>query len=262
MFTRYTRRYLGEAPLFAAIVRPVECELIARAGIVEPCLDLGCGDGMFASIVSGKPFAVGIDPRKASVRMAARRKAHQALVVGAGNHLPLRSGSFAIVLCNSVIEHIPPIDETLGECHRVLRRSGRLLITTPSHRFAEYLMMPRLLRRLSLPGPAASYERWFNGHSAHFHTDSIERWTDRLHHAGFEITQSMYYLTPAAHGVFDLFHYLSVPRWAFHAVSGRWALASGSPLQRLWERVIAGLHAGALETKEGPYLFIDARRMG
>ena len=63
---RYARRYLREQPLFAAIVRPVECELIARAGIIEPCLDLGCGQGVFAGIACEQPLTVGIDPDEPS----------------------------------------------------------------------------------------------------------------------------------------------------------------------------------------------------
>ena len=256
--SRYARRYLREQPLFAAIVRPVECELITRAGIVEPCLDLGCGEGVFAGIACKQPLTIGIDPSAVSVRKAAQRKIHRGVIVGRGDSLPFADRSFATVLCNSVIEHIPPIEETIGEAYRVLRPGGRFLITTPSHLFADYLLIPRVLKSLGMRDAGAAYGRWFNRHSAHFHTNNIEWWRDRLTRTGFEITKAHYYLTRSAHEVFDLAHYASVPRWGLSAITGRWVLLDSSPLQGFWARILARLHTNALHTPEGPYLFVEA----
>lgn len=259
--SRHTKSYLRQAPLFAAIVRPVECQLITDSGpLEEPCLDLGCGDGLFASIAFQDPLSLGVDPDARAVRKAARRGAHRLNLIASGYPLPVRTASIATVLCNSVIEHIPRLEDTIAECARVLKPSGRLLITTPSHRFAEYLLIPDLLRQVGQHRPASAYERWFNRHSQHFHTDDIATWRERLQRAGFEVAASRYYLTRAAHRAFDIAHYLSVPRWAMYALTGRWVLAQDSPLQRFWARHIARFHANALAVNEGPYLFIDARK--
>ena len=182
------------------------------------------------------------------------------MIVGRGDFLPFRDETFATVLCNSVIEHIPSIEETIAEAHRVLRPGGRLLITTPSHRFAEYLLVPRLLKSVGLRAASSAYERWFNRHSAHFHTNNLEWWQDKLGRTGFEITTAHYYLTRTAHELFDVAHYASVPRWALNAMTGRWVLVDSSPLQSFWARILSKLHSGALHTPEGPYLFIDAMK--
>lgn len=42
--------------------------------------------------------------------------------------------SFDLIVCLDVLEHVPDYRRALGECHRVLRPGGRLLLTVPFHR--------------------------------------------------------------------------------------------------------------------------------
>ncbi|HYP09091.1 MAG TPA: class I SAM-dependent methyltransferase [Bryobacteraceae bacterium] len=257
----YTRAYLRHAPLFAAIVRPVEAHLMNASGrIVEPCLDLGCGDGLFASIAFTSPVSVGIDADLPSLRRAGPRHTYNLRVAGRGEALPFKEGAFATIMSNSVLEHIPDLDATLAECRRVLKPRGRLLITTPGDAFGRLLLMHSLLRRAGFNRAAVAYSTWFNRHSRHFHTDSAVTWTKRLNRAGFEVAAAHSYLTPDAHRAFDVAHYLSVPGWLLHRLTGRWRVTRESWLQRVWQSQLHRLHARALNVTEGPYLFLDARK--
>lgn len=256
----FVATYLRQGPLFAPIVRGVECAIAQEASpFEEPVLDLGCGEAVFASIAFQRPLTVGFDPSIASLREATQRHAHQGLCAASATEMPFADGHFRSIVCNSVIEHIPDMDGTLRECHRVLAPNGRLWITTPSHTFGEMLLGSTLLRQLGLSNASTAYTAWFNRHSFHFHTDSLDAWQDRLTRHGFRITRSEYYLTARAHGVFDLLHYLSLPRLVRRKLTGKW-VGDWNPLQQFWERQIDHLLKDARPVPIGPYLYIDATR--
>lgn len=74
----YLREHLRQVPAFRALVRSVECRLFEQAseqigGFAEPVLDIGCGDGLFASLAFTKPLFAGIDPNEASLKEARAR---------------------------------------------------------------------------------------------------------------------------------------------------------------------------------------------
>ena len=248
----FVAAYLREAPLFAAIVRGVECALLRDAGpLGRPLLDLGAGDGLFAALAFAEPADCGVDLDPRVLLEARGRHAHRHLLAGDATRLPFAAGAFATVVANSVLEHIPDVDGALGECRRVLAPRGRLLITAPSHAFGRMLLGSRV---------AAGYARWFNGHSRHFHTLSLEEWGTRLALRGFRLNRGFYYLSPRAHRVFDAVHYLSAWRWLCRRLTGCWTLSADAWLNAFWERRLAPLTERAWPAPEGPYLYLDANR--
>ena len=50
-------------------------------------------------------------------------------VVAPAHALPIEDGSFGLVLCTQVLEHVPEPSAVLGECFRVLEPGGRLALT-------------------------------------------------------------------------------------------------------------------------------------
>ncbi len=257
----FLSEYLRRGPIFAALLRAVECRLVRQcAPLPEPLVDLGCGDGLFASLAFDQAVFAGLDPDRAALGRAAREGAHGALVCGSATALPFRDSCLATVLANSVLEHIPDIDAAVKECFRVLRPGGRFVVTAPSHKFAEMLGGTSLLRRLGLRFLATAYGRWFNWHSLHFHTDSEQDWRLRLERRGFEVERSRYYLTPAALGAFDLAHYLSVPRLVSRKLTGRWVACPPLSLNRLWRRWLEKHYRRREAEGEGPYVFVLATK--
>jgi len=257
----YLRQYLQEGPIFAALVRGVECRLLERElPLPEPVLDLGCGDGLFTSIArAGKTF-VGLDLKKNELRRAGLRNSYRNLVVASATAMPLRDGSFQTVLANSALEHIPAVEEALAECFRVLRKGGMLLVTAPSHKFAGMLWGSGVLRRFGLGRLSRSYGDWFNRRARHAHTDDISTWRNRLADIGFEIDDDRYYLSEKALHAFDIAHYLSVVRLFWYRCTGDWVPFPNLLTNRLWEHWLRPFYDNYDSDGEGPLVFLKAKK--
>jgi len=260
----FLREHLREVPPFRALLRSVECEILVREGgafLREPTLDLGSGDGHFASMAFERPPFAGMDPEFSSLLESRHRKSHRYLIAASGSSMPWPDESFATVVANSVLEHIPEVDATLEEISRVLTVGGNLILTVPSDRFAEMLLGSTMLRKANQKKMANRYGRWFNRHSRHFHTDSPEVWGRRLSEHGFEIKICEYYFTPMAHRIFDLAHYLSLPYLATRKLTGKWVLYPNSWRRRVWYYFLKRYFDSSFHA-QGAYLFIVARKLG
>jgi ubiquinone/menaquinone biosynthesis C-methylase UbiE len=56
------------------------------------------------------------------------------IAVGAGEHLPYPDGSFDLITCLDVLEHVASTDDVLMEMRRVLKPGGTVLTTIPNRR--------------------------------------------------------------------------------------------------------------------------------
>ena len=251
--------HLREVPPFRALLRSVECKLLERMEPLEqPVLDLGCGDGHFASMAFSGPVFAGVDSHLGHAREARRTVAYRHLLRSDATALPFRSASMRTVVANSVLEHIAQVDRALSEVSRVLQPGGRLVLTVPSHRFADLLFGSTLLRQLGHARLSAAYGRWFNRISFHYHCYSHEAWLEKLAAAGFIVDEWQYYLTPQAHRAFELGHWLGVPLLVSHKLIGRW-VPLPSPINGLYRRWLQP-HCNSTPVAEGPYLFFVARK--
>jgi SAM-dependent methyltransferase len=87
-------------------------------------LDAGCGDGMWAALLTA-PEVVCVDQSDAAVE-AARARGLEALRANI-EALPFEDGSFDVVMCNWVLYHLDNLDQGLNEIVRVLRPGGRFV---------------------------------------------------------------------------------------------------------------------------------------
>lgn len=95
-------------------------------------LDVGCGSGELLARMRTKGWkATGIDVDAAAVAEACRKRGVDAHV-GVPADLVARGRSFDIVTADHVIEHVINPIEFLGECRRLLRPGGRLILKTPN----------------------------------------------------------------------------------------------------------------------------------
>lgn len=257
------QRHLATLPVHRAMIRVVECLLVGNEALPRPLLDVGCGDGHFAAACLQTNVDAGIDPAATSAHEARRTGAYRQVLVGNAAHLPFPDGSFAGVVSNCVLEHIPPLDESLAEMARVLRPGGKLVITVPSERFAHSLFWPQALRRVGAPGRADAYGRWFNHISRHYHTYSRDEWIYRLASAGLRVERWTSYLQPGAMGFFDLSHYYGAPTLLSKRLAGRWILWPGKSRYLPWERWLERrlVHfAHQIGVPDGAYYFFAATR--
>jgi SAM-dependent methyltransferase len=223
-----------------ALPRAVEGKVMGAITLVEPVLDVGCGEGHFASITYREPIAVGIDVHQHELVEAQRRgpSVYRAVARADATALPFAAGAFRTVVSNSVVEHIADQEALLAEVARVLQVGGTLALTVPSEHFSEMLLGATLLRRLRLPGLSARYGRFFNRISHHHHVHDITEWRRRLGAVGLEVIDHHYYFSARAHRLFDAAHYLSVPNLISRGLTGRWVLHrfQARPFERLMRR--------------------------
>jgi SAM-dependent methyltransferase len=99
-----------------------------------PVLDIGCGAGPgLRYITSRGAMAFGADASLYALRQAAVLVgAHGLVQSDAMAAFPFADATFGLVLGNEIIEHLPDGVVFLGECLRVLRPGGMLLLTTPN----------------------------------------------------------------------------------------------------------------------------------
>ncbi len=264
-------RHLRDLPAFRALLRSVEARFYRELlPLAEPVLDVGCGDGHFASVAlrtATGPLTAGIDPAAAVLREAHGRRSYRLLAQALGDALPFADGYFATVVSNSVLEHIPDVEAVLAEISRVLqspdpttgRPGGRFIFCVPGDRFTELLFFPRCFRRLRLEGAARAYERLFNRISRHRHCDDPDTWRARLEGAGLQINRWFPYFSARANCALDLGHYLGAPSLVAKKLFGRWILAPTRWNLALTDRLLRPLYREPLP-QVGAYLFFVAEK--
>lgn len=253
--TNHLQRQLRDLPAFRAFLRAVEARFYEEIELPRPVLDLGCGDGHFASAAFTQPLDVGFDPWWGPLQEARGRRAYGVLAQAAGAHMPFPAAHFASCVSNSVLEHIPELEPVLAEVERVLRPGGRFVFCVPSEHFLDYLTVQR---------PA--YRAFFNRISRHHHCDSPETWRARLQSAGLTLERHWYYFSRAALRALEWGHYLGAPSLVAKRLTGRWVLAPVHANLWLTERLLAPLYndtaqrlsSGAL--REGAYSFFIASK--
>ena len=77
--------YLTEAPASLAVERSLECDILSQQRFSPPILDLGCGDGLFASTVTEEIIDVGVDPNQRALKKAGQRGRYHELIQSCGS---------------------------------------------------------------------------------------------------------------------------------------------------------------------------------
>jgi SAM-dependent methyltransferase len=225
MTTDYLWPHLRALPYFRGMLRAVEARLMQDVHLPRPLLDLGCGDGHFASVAFPGGVDVGVDPHPPSLREAARRGVYRQLMLADGGRLPLANGSMAGAFSNSVLEHLPHLERVLRELGRVLRPGSPLVFTVPNPDYRDRLSIPAGLRRAGLATLGEAYTRWFM-HITRTHTLAFEaEWSRRLSEAGFAVERTFRYFSPRALRVLEWGHYFGAPCLVPRKAFGYWIIA-------------------------------------
>lgn len=103
----------------------------------QEVLEVGCGGGLIcASLARRGAVTFGIDPSIQALEVA-RAKVQQAglgqqafFAQGYAERLPYASGSFSVIVCLDVLEHVQDLDATIHEIARVLAPGGIFIFDT------------------------------------------------------------------------------------------------------------------------------------
>lgn len=189
----FLANYLTVAPAALAIERVLECEILSSHEFPRPILDMGCGDGIFASILFDEPVDVGLDPNAKELERAGGTDAYARLLNCYGDKIPLPDQSFNTILSNSVLEHIENLEPVLVELRRLLTDEGSLYLTIPTEMFDQYNNVYQLCSLLGLSRVAKRYQSFFNRFWVHRHYHSIEEWARMFKRNGFVVSKYLEY---------------------------------------------------------------------
>jgi len=252
---------ISEMPYFRGLLRAVEARFYADIELPEPTLDLGCGDGHFATVAFNRKLEVGTDPWWAPLAEAVERQAYEGLTQSDGASQPFPDAHFASAVSNSVLEHIPHIDKVLAETARVLRPGAPFVFCVPNHQFFSALSISEGLDKLGLRVLGDAYRSFFNRISRHHHCDAPQIWEARLQNAGFRLERWWHYFSPAALKTLEWGHYLGLPSLVCKKLTGRWILVPQPWNLAPTRRMVEPYYNEPLAERDGAYTFYIARRV-
>lgn len=131
-YGRHTSIYEQEGRLLAilSLIDLQEAKLV---------LDIGCGVGFltrqYAKLTRGQ--VIGIDSSKQSINEARDKAIEEGLdnlsfEVMDAEELQFENDTFDCIICSEVLEHLPSPEKALKEMSRVVKPTGKVVITTPN----------------------------------------------------------------------------------------------------------------------------------
>jgi SAM-dependent methyltransferase len=189
----FLRRYWFAPPV--ALWRSIEAKTLATLDFPAPMLDFGCGDGLYTEAIFGKQDGVyGNDIAKAELPGARDSGVYwRGVQFADGHHLPYPDSFFGSVYSNSVVEHIPDLQNVLPELSRVLQKDGLLVFTVPSDQFRALLDGVKTApTKQAAEAYAKSVDLLFSHH--HYHT--ADEWRVLFASVNVKLIEARYYIPP------------------------------------------------------------------
>jgi len=104
-------------------------------GTYGSILEVGFGPGIFVPTLSKKCASIyGVDIHRDIPKVTAVLKAHTnnfTPLTADLSQIPVKAGSFDVVICMSVLEHIKDLRPAFEEMHRIMHKDGMLLLGFP-----------------------------------------------------------------------------------------------------------------------------------
>jgi ubiquinone/menaquinone biosynthesis C-methylase UbiE len=258
----FLKTYARLTPLALAFERSLECTILARMTFEKPILDVGCGDGIFASVLFDEQIDTGIDPNAVELEHAAKLGCYSKLIQCRGGAIPEPDGQYRTIFSNSVLEHIPDMTSVLTEAYRLLSPGGMLYLTVPTDRFERASVISRLLSTFWLHETDQKFRQFYNRFWNHYHCYTPERWSEIIGASGFRIETIRPYDPPnvctlndllVPFGLFGFMLKRKINKWTFFPSLRQTFFAPVAPIAR-W------LLRGADRAENGGLVFIAASK--
>jgi 2-polyprenyl-6-hydroxyphenyl methylase/3-demethylubiquinone-9 3-methyltransferase len=114
-------------------------------------LEVGCGGGILSEEIAKMGFnTTGIDPSMSSLNSAINHAKQENLEIkyeiASGENLPFPSGSFDVVLCCDVLEHVQDLPAVVSEISRVLKNGGVFIYDTFNRTYMSKISAIKILQ--------------------------------------------------------------------------------------------------------------------
>jgi 2-polyprenyl-3-methyl-5-hydroxy-6-metoxy-1,4-benzoquinol methylase len=255
MLNTFLKTYFQNRPLFLGLIRAKELELFRRflphsASVPGyRILDFGCGDGFFSrTLMNGLLISLTAADRDVkTVGKAVTAGIYSQATCADGARLPFKTGSFDLIIANSVLEHVENLQHTIQELYRVLKGGGTMLCSVMTDRWEAYLLGRAWFGK--------AYASWLRQRQKHQHLLQSEEWHARFEQAGLYQRSVIGYLNKKGSHWLELLHYPSAPALVSHRLFGKWVLFPFLfdllPLHRL----LAPLASNDIPVEEAAALF-------
>lgn len=113
---------------------PILKLMMKRHKFKGSCLNAGCGEGMYIPLISSFKNITNIlnvDIKISKGMKAQLNKNNNSFIEASLTKIPYEDESFECILCTEVLEHIEDHEKVLDELFRVLKKSGRLILSVP-----------------------------------------------------------------------------------------------------------------------------------
>ncbi len=181
-----------------ALWRGAESVCFAKAELIHPVLDIGCGDGAFGAlalnlkkIMLGESTKIdtGIDIQIGNFH---NHEAYQQILESDVMSMPFPDEHFMTVISNCVMEHIADIGSALKEIYRVLKKGGKFYFTVPSEYFNQYFICPRFFSKMAMTGVADYLTKRRNRKLEHYNIYPVDVWRQILERNGLRLMKHRY----------------------------------------------------------------------
>lgn len=214
----YLREYLAHRPLFLSLIRAKEAYLYQKYfPLNRPILDVGCGDGYFATVAfKSAKIDVGLDIIDSRVREAENAQIYKKIITYDGKRIPFKDQVFGSAFSNSVLEHVETLDDVLNEVYRVLKPQGIFIAPVIAKPWESYLFGAKLFGKI--------YQDFMRKIQVHHNLLTKAQWDKVFRQAGFQIVDAIGHIDKKTCEMIDICHYLSVPCLISYTLLGKWVL--------------------------------------
>ncbi len=243
------QRYFPHAPLALCVKECARLNVLRRYDCPDPILDVGCGDGLFTSILLPGREVWGIDIDAKEGRWAQASRAYSQIILGdiTRTHLPQRF--FRSCVANCSLEHVPDIDGALATIAGALADGGRAYLFVPHRDWASRMMSVRTLHAVGAHSAASSLQDRIDRFFFHMHLYDEAGWRQVVERAGFRVVAVEPVLSTSTTVTFEAFLAPSLLGLVNKKLTTRWTNFPGA---RRWLSPIAYRLANAVLERGDP----------
>jgi SAM-dependent methyltransferase len=254
-------RYFPHTPAALAVKECARLTELRKYPCDGPILDVGCGDGLFASVAFSGAEVWGIDIDAHEGRWAVASRAYAQIILGDITSARLPADFFSTCVANCSLEHVPRIDLALRTIKTSLKPSARALLFVPDARWARQMLSVSVLEKLGLPTPAALLEDLINHFFKHHHLYDADGWAKVVGDTGLIVEEVKPVLSSATTVAFEALLLPSLAGWFNKHLTTRWTNFPGARRLLAYPTyvLVRSLLQSADQTRTAEYLVVARR---
>lgn len=215
-------RYFPHTPIALCVKECARLSALRRVELEAPLLDVGSGDGLFASIAFPRIESLGIDINGHEVALAEARGAYTKTLTADITEVPLAQDHFRTCVANCSLEHIPALDRALLNIRHSLEPGGRFITFVPSRAWTHELLSHQFLRAIGARALAGRLSVFVDSFFRHHHLYDEKGWREFVERAGFVVERIEPVLSSANTKTFEIFLLPSLVGWANKRLTARY----------------------------------------